>query len=162
MKYAPVPKNQRHVQAEVHHPQSYAPDLSKPPVSQSEQLTAKQRPKKSRHANSETKINNEPSPKMLATSLDNLTILMDLGFPARISMSALKLYPNFDAAANFLMERKKIDKLDERRDEESDSQSVVYQISVESGENPRDRTSFYRKGPDMEIILSLQRAFVIE
>ena len=73
---------------------------------------------------------------MPATSLDNLTILMDLGFPARISMSALKLYPNVDAAADFLMERKKIHKLDEQSDEESDSQSDVDKSSDESGKNP--------------------------
>ena len=137
MKFDPAPKkNHRHVQAEVHHPQSYVPDLSKPSVSQSVYLTAKQRPKRSGPAHSEIKVHNEPSPKMPATSLDNLTILMDLGFPARISMSALKLYPNVEAAANFLMERKKIHKLDEQNDEESDSQSDVDKSSDESGKNP--------------------------
>ena len=135
--FAPAPKkNHRHVQAEVHHPQSYVPDLSKPSVSQSVNLTAKQRPKRSGPAHSEIKVHNEPSPKMPATSLDNLTILMDLGFPARISMSALKLYPNVEAAANFQMERKKIHKLDEQSYEESDSQSDVDKSSDESGRNP--------------------------
>ena len=73
---------------------------------------------------------------MPATSLDNLTILMDLGFPARISMSALKLHSNAEAGANFIMKRKKIRKLDEQSDEESDSQSDVDKSSDESGKNP--------------------------
>lgn len=132
--FAPAPKkNHRHVQAEVHHPQYYVPELLKPSVSQSVDLTAKQRHRRSGPSHSEIKVHNEPSPKMPAMSLDNLTTLMDLGFPARISMSALKLYPNVDAAADFLMERKKIHKLDEQRDEESDSQSDVDKSSDESG-----------------------------
>ena len=48
----------------------------------------------------------------------------------------LKLYPNVDAAADFLMERKKIHKLDEQSDEESDSQFDVDKSSDESGKNP--------------------------
>ena len=88
MKFDPAPKkNHRHVQAEVHHPQSYVPDLSKPSVSQPAYLTAKKRPKRSSPAHSEIKVHNDPSAKMPATSLENLTILMDFGFPARISMS---------------------------------------------------------------------------
>ena len=51
-------------------------------------------------------------------------------------MSALKLFPNSDAAANALMERKKIDEINERRYEESGSQSDIHQSRVESGENP--------------------------
>ena len=89
---------------------------------------------------------------MTTSSLDNLTTLMDLGVPARIYMSAPKLYPDVDEAANFLMETEKKDKLDES--EESDSRSEVDQSSVGPDENPRETASFYQKGPDMENVLS--------